>query len=200
MKTKSLYIWIFQIFAVIFLLIGISSELLLNNEYELFLFENTCLYFVYQIGYLLFLITEFVMFIVLTIKKKKLLFLIGNIILLPLLLIQGFAADFAVYAEATTKLYSYENFDADIVISSRSLLLSGNSTIYEKNDSILIHKIARADGDDGYAPLKDESKFKVTVDDKKITYIYYFDGYSLSDESMEVIVLKYDDGHFKQIA
>ena len=200
MKQKNIYVWVFQIFAVIFLLMGISSKLLLNNGYELYLFENICLYFVYQIGYLLFLLTEFLLFIVLAIKKKRLLFLIGNIALLPLLLIQGFAADFAVYAEATTKSYSYENFDTEIVISSRSFLLSGTSTIYEKTNPFFLHKVAYADGDDGYAPLKDESKFKVTVDEEKITYIYYFDGYSLSDESMEIIVLKYDNGHFKQIA
>lgn len=200
MKSKNLYIWIFQIFAVIFLLIGISSKLLLNNGYELYIFENTCLYFVYQIGYLLFLMTEFVMLIVLAIKKKKFLFLIGNVVLIPLLLIQGSATNSATDAEPTTKLYSYENFDTDIVISSKSFLFSGSSVIYERSNSILLHKIATVHGDDGYAPLKEESKFKVAIDDEKITYIYYFDGYSLSDELLKEIVLKYDNGHFKQIA
>lgn len=150
-KTKSIVI-IFQIVSLVFLLFSVISALLIKNGYEIFIFGNICLYIVKDIGLLLFLLSEFIMFIVIAIKNKKPLFIIANVILLPLLLLQLAAIDFTLTCKPDAKLYSYEEFNKDIVIVNRSFLLSGDSYILEK-DGVLVKLLASASGDDGYCPL-----------------------------------------------
>lgn len=196
MKTKNLVI-IFQAFSVLFLAFGVLGRVLFCSGYEFYVFETTCLYFLYQIALSLFLLTEFIFFIVVAIKCKKPLFLIVNFLLLPLLLIQLFATDFAITAKATVQHYTYENFDKDIVISNRSLLLSGSSAIYEQINEFCLKEIAEASGDDGYAPLSDEDKYKIEVKDNTITYTYYVDGYSLEEKYKHSIIVEYNNGHYE---
>lgn len=187
----------FQVFAVIFLILGILGKHLLENGFEILFFENTCLYFLYQVCFSVFLTTEFIMLIVLAVKSKKPLLFIANVVLLPLLLLQLFATEFAIFdSEATTKSYTYEQFEKDIVIENRSFLLSGVSVIYENTNGYILRKIASVGGDDGYCPLKDESLFSVKVDDKSITYFYYFDDYTENEDSIEVLTIEHENGHF----
>ncbi len=195
-KTKTLVI-IFQIFSILFFAFGFLGRLLFNNGYELYFFETTCLYFLYQIALSLFLLTEFIFFIVISIKCKKPLFLIVNGFLLPILLIQFFATAFAITAKATVQQYSYEDFDRDIVISSRSLLLGGCSTIYEQINEFCLKEVAEASGDDGYAPLLEEDKYKIEVEDNTITYTYYVDGYSLEEKYKHTIIVEYKNGNYE---
>ncbi len=196
-KTKS-YVIIFQIVSLVFLLFSVISALLIKNGYEIFIFGNICLYIVKHIGLLLFLLSEFIMFIVIAIKNKKPLFIIANVILLPLLLLQLAAIDFTLTCKPDVKLYSYEEFNKDIVIVNRSFLLSGDSYILEK-DGVLVKLLASASGDDGYCPLRGEDDFQVKIDGNTITYTYHFDGYSPNDENKREIIIEYKNGHFECI-
>ncbi len=194
--TKKI-IFISQIPAIIFLLIYLVCKILLKNDYELFLFESTCLKPLHDISFSIFLILEFIAVIVLIVKTKKLLLIIINIILLPVLLLQLFAADFHLYALGSVKEYSFEQFEKDIVIENRSYLLSGNSIIYEKLNSFLLRKVTNISGDDGRCPLNDESEFTIEVNNAEICFYYFYD-YDRSEDAIEKHIIKYENGHFKE--
>ena len=133
MKTKAKQILLLsQTPAILFLLIYFVCKILLKNDYELYLFGSTWLKIIHDISFTIFLIIEFIAVIVLIVKSKKLLLIILNIILLPILLLQIFATDFKIDTVRSIKEYSFEEFEKDIVIENRSYLLSGNSIIHEK--------------------------------------------------------------------
>ena len=196
-KAKNIVIT-FQIISFIFLLFFIVSTLFTKNGYEVLIFGNICLYIVEATGLFLFLLTEFIMFIVIAIKKKKPLFIIVNILLLPLLIFGLIAADFALTCKPDAQVYSYNEFNKDIAIVNRSFLLSGESYIFEKN-GVLLELIASVSGDDGYCPLRDKNDFQVEIDGNTITYTYHFDGYSQNEDNKRKVVLEYKNEHFECI-
>lgn len=196
MKTDTKrIIFVSQIPSIIFLLIYLVCKILLKNDFELFLFGVTWLKIIHDISFSIFLILEFIAIIVLIVKTKKLLLIILNIILLPILLLQIFATDFKTDNIISIKEYTFEQFEKDIVIENRSFLLSGESIIHEKINSFLIRKITSVDGDDGRCPLEDESEFEIKVNNNEITFYYFFD-YDRSPEAIKEHTVIYENGHF----
>lgn len=193
-KVKRVIV-ISQIPTIIFLLIYFVCKILLKNDYELYLFGSTWLKIIHDISFTIFLIIEFIAVIVLTVKTKKLLLIILNIILLPILLLQIFATDFKIDTVRSIKEYSFKEFERDIVIENRSFLLSGDSIIHEKINSFLIRKVTSVGGDDGRCPLEDESEFSIEVIDNQI-YLYYFFDYDRSEDAIQKHIIKYENGHF----
>ena len=184
-----------QIPSTIFLLIYFVCKILLKNDYELYLFGSTWLKIIHDISFTIFLIIEFIAVIVLIVKSKKLLLIILNIILLPILLLQIFATDFKIDTVRSIKEYSFEEFEKDIVIENRSYLLSGNSIIHEKVNGFFIRKVTSIDGDDGRCPLHNESEFSIEVIDNQICFYYFFD-YDRSEDAIQKHIIKYENGHF----
>lgn len=184
-----------QIPSILLLLIYFLSKILLKNDYELYLFGGTWLKIVHDISFTIFLIIEFIAVIVLTVKTKKFLLIILNIILLPILLVQTWATDFKINTVRSIKEYSFEKFDENIVIENRSFLLSGDSIIHEKANSFLIRKVTSIGGDDGRCPLENEDEFEMKVNDNGITFYYFFD-YDRSEDAIEECSIKYVNGHF----
>lgn len=196
MKTKVKQILLLsQTPAILFLLIYFVCKILLKNDYELYLFGSTWLKIIHDISFTIFLIIEFIAVIVLIVKSKKLLLIILNIILLPILLLQIFATDFKIDTVRSIKEYSFEEFDKNIVIENRSFLLGGDSIIHEKANKLLIRKVTSVGGDDGRCPLADESEFTVEVTDNQICFYYFFD-YDRSEDAIQKHIIKYDNGHF----
>lgn len=196
MKTKAKRILpLSQIPAILFLLIYFICKILLKNDYELYLFGSTWLKIVHDISFTIFLTIEFIAIIALTVKTKKLLLIIPNIILLPILLAQILATDFKIDTVRSIKEYSFEEFNENIVIENRSFLLAGDSIIHEKVNSFLIRKVTSIGGDDGRCPLENESEFSVEVIDNQIIFYYYFD-YDRSGDAIEKCSIKYENGHF----
>lgn len=181
--------------AILFLLIYFICKILLNNDYELYLFENTWLKIIHDISYSIFLIIEFVSVIILIVKTKKLLLIVLDVILLPILFLQIFATDFKIDTVNSIKEYSFKEFEKDIVIENRSYLLSGNSIIHEKVNGFFIRKVTSIDGDDGRCPLHNESEFSIEVIDNQICFYYFFD-YDRSEDAIEKHIIKYENGHF----
>ena len=186
-----------QIPAILFLLIYFLCKILLKNGYEIYLFGSTWLKIIHDISFTVFLIIEFVAVIVLTVKTKKRLLIILNIILLPILLLQIFATDFKIDTVRSIKEYSFEEFDKNIVIENRSYLLSGNSIIHEKVNGFFIRKVTSIDGDDGRCPLENESEFSIEIIDNQICFYYFFD-YDRSEDAIKKHIIKYENGHFEE--
>ena len=184
-----------QIPSILLLLIYFLCKISLKNDYELYLFGGTWLKIVHDISFTIFLIIEFIAVIVLTVKTKKLLLIILNIILLPILLVQTWATDFKINTVRSIKEYSFEKFDENIVIENRSFLLGGDSIIHEKVNSFLIRKVTSVGGDDGRCPLEDESEFTIEVTDNQIVFYYFFD-YDRSEDAIKECSIKYVNGHF----
>lgn len=196
MKTDTKRIFILsQIPAIILLLMYLICKILLNNDYELYLFENTWLKIIHDISFSIFLIIEFVYVIILIVKTKKLLLIVLDVILLPILFLQIFATDFKIDTVNSIKEYSFEEFEKDIVIENRSYLLSGYSTIYEKRNNYLLKEISSVDGDDGRCPLNDESEFTIEVNNNEICFYYFYD-YDRSEDAIEKHIIKYENGHY----
>lgn len=187
-----------QIPSILLLLIYFLCKILLKNDYELYLFGGTWLKIVHDISFTIFLIIEFIAVIVLTVKTKKFLLIILNIILLPILLVQTWATDFKINTVRSIKEYSFEKFDKNIVIENRSFLLGGDSIIHEKVNRFLIRKVTSVGGDDGRCPLEKESEFSIEVSDNTITFYYFFD-YDRSEDAIEECSIKYEDGRFIEI-
>ena len=184
-----------QIPSILLLLIYFLCKILLKNDYELYLFGGTWLKIVHDISFTIFLIIEFIAVIVLTVKTKKFLLIILNIILLPILLVQTWATDFKINTVRSIKEYSFEKFDENIVIENRSFLLGGDSIIHEKVNRFLIRKVTSVGGDDGRCPLEKESEFSIEVSDNTIIFYYFFD-YDRSEDAIKECSIKYEDGHF----
>lgn len=196
MKTKvKQTLLLSQTPAILFLLIYFVCKILLKNGYELYLFGSTWLKITHDISFTIFLVIEFIAVIALTVKTKKRLLIILNIILLPILLLQIFATDFKSDTVRSIKEYFFEEFDKNIVIENRSYLLSGNSIIHEKVNNLLIRKVASVGGDDGRCPLEDETEFSIEVSDNQI-YFYYFFDYNRSEDAIKKHIIKYENGHF----
>ena len=198
MKTKVIQILLLsQTPAILFLLIYFVCKILLKNDYELYLFGSTWLKIIHDISFTIFLTVEFIAVIVLTVKTKKLLLIILNIILLPILLLQIFATDFKIDTVRSIKEYSFEGFDKNIVIENRSFLLGGDSIIHEKINSFLIRKVTSVGGDDGRCPLENESEFSIEIIDNQICFYYFFD-YDRSEDAIQKHIIKYENGHFEE--
>ena len=169
----------------------------MKNDYELYLFGSTWLKIIHDISFTIFLIIEFISVIILIVKTKKLLLIVLDVILLPILLLQIFATDFKIDTVRSIKEYSFEEFEKDIVIENRSYLLSGNSIIHEKVNGFFIRKVTSIDGDDGRCPLHNESEFSIEVIDNHICFYYFFD-YNRSEDATQKHIIKYKNGHFEE--
>ena len=186
-----------QIPSTIFLLIYFVCKILLKNDYELYLFGSTWLKIIHDVSFTIFLIIEFISVIILIVKTKKLLLIVLDVILLPILLLQIFVTDFKIDTINSIKEYFFEEFDKNIVIENRSFLLSGDSIIHEKINSFLIRKVTSIGGDDGRCPLEDESEFTIEVIDNQICFFYFFD-YDRSEDAIQKHIIKYENGHFEE--
>lgn len=194
MKTKSnskLTIIIFQICAVIFLLLGLIGRILLNQDYDLLLFGRPILINSCMICFLLFYLIEFLVIALLFIKTNKASFFLTYIVLIPLILIHIYFMIISSSSDVSIEKNHYPEFDTTIIIENGDDLFGYYSRIYETKNNILLKKLAVVDGGLGY-----ESSYDVEIKNNKIIYTYEDD----FDENIKnQLILEYENGHFKEV-
>ena len=197
MKTNNnskLTIIIFQVLAVIFLLLGFAGRILQNQNYDLLLFGRPFLFQSFMICFLIFYFIEALTIWRLFEKTKKKLLFITYLIFIPLIVFQLFALWFSSSFDTSIKLYKYPEFDTTIVIENSSDLLGDYSSVYETKNNILLKELAIIDGTP--CPLGDESLCDVKIENNKVIYIY---GDSFSESDQKQLILEYENGHFKEV-
>ena len=194
MKTKSnskLTIFIFQICAVIFLLLGLIGRILLNQDYDLLFFGRPTLISSCMICFLLFYLIEFLVIALLFIKTNKASFFLTYIVLIPLILIHIYFMIISSSSDVSIEKNHYPEFDTTIIIENGDDLFGYYSRIYETKNNILLKKLAVVDGG-----LSFESSYDVEIKNNKIIYTYEDD----FDENIKnQLILEYENGHFKEV-
>ncbi len=197
MKTKNNVkksVIIFQVFAIIFFLLGIAGRILQNQDYDLLLFGRPVLAYMFMICFLLSYSTEFLVISLLFEKTKNASFFLTYIILIPLTLFHIYCMIISLPSGVTTKTYKYPEFDTTIVIENGDDLFGNYSRIYETNNKVLLKYITVLDGTP--SPLGYESSYDVEFKNNKIIYTYNDD----FDETVKnQLILEYENGHFKEV-
>ncbi len=192
-NTKRTFI-IFQILAVIFLLLGFAGRILQNQDYDLLLFGRPILFQAFMICFLIFYFIEALTIWRLFEKIKKKLLFITYLIFIPLIVFQLFALWFSSSSDVSIKMHKYPEFDTTIVIENGSDLFGGYSQIYETKNKILLRDIALLDGDPN--PLGYEALDNVEIKNNKIIYTYNDDS---EETGKNQLILEYENGHFKEV-
>lgn len=188
-KSKNIVI-IFQIIAIIFLLLGIAGYILLYQDYDLLLFGRPLIIPIYMTGYLLFYLTEILVILLLFVKTNKKLFFLAYIVLIPLVLIHMYFMLITSSSDVSVKTNTYPEFDTTIIIESGDDLLGGYSRIYETKNNILIKRIT--DVYDAPYLLGNDVK----IENNRIIYTYED---NFSETNKRQLILQYENGHFKEV-
>ena len=188
-KSKNIVI-IFQIIAIIFLLLGIAGYILLYQDYDLLLFGRPLIIPIYMTGFLLFYLTEILVILLLFVKTNKKLFFLAYIVLIPLVLIHMFFMLITLSSDVSVKKNTYPEFDTTIIIESGDDLLGGYSRIYETKNNILIKRIT--DVYDAPYLLGNDVK----IENNRIIYTYED---IFSETNKRQLILQYENGHFKEV-
>ncbi len=188
-KTKSIVI-IFQIIAIIFLLLGIAGCILLYQDYDLLLFGRPLIIPIYMTGFLLFYLTEILVILLLSVKTNRKLFFLAYIVLIPLVLIHMYFMLITSSSDVSVKKNTYPEFDTTIIIESGDDLFGGYSRIYETKNDILIKHIT--DVYDAPYLLGNDVK----IEKNRIIYTYED---NFSETNKRQLILQYENGHFKEV-
>jgi len=181
-KKARKIIFICQAIALVFLVLRFCCALLANNGYDIFLFGKASLDTIHTTMLFLAVMTEIVMFVILAVVRRKLLLSLPVLLALPVILLYLFSISF-VMVQSNPEVYSYDEFDQDILIIDYRFLLAGNTIVYETENGILIKKVASFSGDDGIPPWRE-----LTVVENGI--LIEHDGFE------DDIYLEYREGHF----
>lgn len=192
-KSKNIVI-IFQIIAIIFLLLGIAGRILQNQDYDLLLFGRPLIVPIYMTGFLLFYLAEILVVLLLYIKTEKKLIFLTYIVLIPLILFHMYVWLISSSSHVSTKKNTYPEFNTTIIIENGYDLFGDYSRIYETKNNFLLKYVAVIDGDP--YPLGNDSSYDVKIENDTIIYTYD-DNSSESNKSQ--LILKYENGHFKEV-
>lgn len=178
----------FQIAALPCLLAALLELILRPFGYHVYLFGQVGRPWAY-FGVAAFMMIECVMLLVLAIVNRRFSLFLPDLFVIPLAymtLLFGM-----MYTQDASKVYRYDEFDKDIVITSWSFLFAAESNIYQKELPFIVKDVATAWGDDCYCPLLDEDAYRLTVSEEGLEY-YYSNG----SGGMERLRLIYQDGDF----
>lgn len=192
-KTKNIII-VFQIIAIIFLLLGIAGRIFQNQNYDLLLLGRPLIVPIYMTGFLLFYLAEMLMILLLFVKTEKKLIFITYIVLTPLILFHMYAWLISSSSDVSIKKNTYPEFNTTIIIENGDDLFGGYSKIYETKNNILLKYVTVIDGDP--YPLENEASFDVKIENDRIIYTYEDD---FSETHKKQLILEYKNGHFKAV-
>lgn len=192
MKTVNKRILIgFQIAALSCFLIGIIGGILQIFGYQLCLFGQVG-GSVILLSFTLGIVVEGIMLLPLAIVNRKASLFLPNLILVPLVLLMLFHWVWSI-APYGSKVYHYDEFEKDIMITHWSLLLRSQSTVYQMENPFVAKEITAVIGD-GIAPLDENYFLLIDVSEDGIEY---YDHYENSDyEDRLILRLDYEDGRF----
>ncbi len=190
----------FQAFVLPLLLLGLAGYILETQGYDLLINGRLLLREICLGCFVAGVLLEAIMLLVITVRTKKLILILLNVVVIPCVLTLLFLFGGFVFLRAIifggSEIYHFEEFDKDIVVYNQSLLLAGQSNIYETSDGILVRYVAMAGGDDGYMPLQIEDAFSMTPSPDGLLIEYHFCGPNDSKDYDYNLYLKYEDGHF----
>ena len=146
-NTKKIMV-ICQVVAILFLALGFCCDVLSNNGYDIFLFGKARLHTIHNTMFFLALITEIVMCVILAIVNRRIILGLPVVLVVPIILFYLFSISF-VMGQSNPEVYSYDEFDKEILIIDYRFLLAGHSSVYETENGIFIKEVARFSGDDG---------------------------------------------------
>lgn len=195
MKTKNTVkktVIIFQVFAILFLILGFLGGFLRTHDYDILLFDRTVLMPLCMFCFLLFYLLETIMVIVLVIKTEKSLIFLTYLVLVPLILLHLYVWFIGSSTVYSVNIYKYPEFDTAIVIENGDDLFGIYANIYETKNNFLLKDIAYLD--ECLYP-QNENSANVKIKDNKIIYTYY-DSF---DDCNQQLILEYDNGHFKEV-
>ena len=197
--TRKKILWLvlpIQLFVILLAVLAYVAQQMKYDGYEILLFDRLILRHMDAWSMIAAMVAETVMFLLLAIwcRGRKLLRLVSAFLSVVCCLIGLFAlAADGWTIEGDIVIYDYDEFEPDIVIENWSWLLAGGSDVYESENGILLRRVGSAGGDDGYQPLADSSRCRVTVDKGGILYEYENGSGS---QSKWRLFLAYRDGHF----
>lgn len=194
MKTVNKRILLgFQIAVAPFFLAALLEGILQLFGYHIFLFG--------QVGRPILLISasvfvtlEGIMLLVLAIVTDKLRYFLLNLLLGPLVLLLILFGWLALRHD--TRVHRIDEFDEELVVTNWSVLMLGESYVYQKEIPFIVKEVAWVGGDDGWCPLSDEHQYKWTVSGDELTLTYDFYGYGENTEQMR---FRYENGRFVKI-
>lgn len=161
------YIVISQMICLLFLLLFIIG-LLLPSGYVLRIFGiiNTLHIFI------IFIFLEFLSLFLYFIIKRRYKKLLWNTLFLPVL----FVLFIFIGLDSPNNTYklTLENFDRELLIENKSVLLSGSSKIYQVENCLIAKFVYDAGGDDGHCPLEDRDNYEIIYYENGIEIIYDF--------------------------
>ena len=193
-SVKSKNIIVFQIIAIIFLLLGIAGRILQNQDYDLLLFGRPLIVPIYMTGFLLFYLAEILVVLLLYIKTEKKLIFLTYIVLIPLILFHMYVWLISSSSHVSTKKNTYPEFNTTIIIENGYDLFGDYSRIYETKNNILLKYVAVIDGDP--YPLGNDSSYDVKIEKNRIIYTYED---NFSETNKRQLILQYENGHFKEV-
>ena len=145
-------------------------------------------------AFLLFYLAEILVVLLLFIKTEKKLIFLTYIVLIPLILFHTYVWLISSSSHISTKKNTYPEFNTTIIIENGYDLLGGYSRIYETKNNILL-KYVTVIGGDPY-PLGNDSAYSVKIENDTIIYTY---DDSSSESNKSQLILKYENGHFKEV-
>lgn len=142
---------------------------------------------------MMFLVLEFIFIISYFILKKEYKNILWNLLFLPIFFI------FFIYSYLDTSNISYrvkiDNFDKEILIENKSILLNGSSKIYQIENIFVVKYVYDVGGDDGYCPLENRDWYDIINYENGVEIIYSFNG---GDDPIH-LYLKFNNGNLERV-
>lgn len=190
-KANSRILLGFQIAAVPCFLAGLIGLVLPIFGYQICLFGQVGESVVW-LGFTLGIVFEGIMLLPLAIVNRKASIFLPNLILVPLVLLMLFQWLWSI-APYGSKVYHYDEFEKDIMITHWSFLVRSQSTVYQLENPFVAKEITAVLGD-GIAPLDESFFLQINVSEDGIEYYHHFDNSDYEDRL--ILRLDYKDGEF----
>lgn len=181
----------FQIVAMPCFLIALIGGILPIFGYQLYLFGQVG-GSVILLSFTLGIVVEGIMLLPLAIVNRKASVFLPNLILIPLVLVLLFHWVWSI-APYGSKVYHYDEFEKDIMITHWSFLVRSQSTVYQMENPFVVKEITAVVGD-GIAPLDEDYFLLINVSEDGIEYYDHFENSDYEDRL--ILRLDYKDGQF----
>lgn len=180
---------IFQVFAILSLVLGFVIRLLFSKDYDLLLFGRAVLMELYMPCFLIFYLLEAINVLVVFLKTQKGMIFLTYLVLIPLILLHLYCCLISSSTVYSVEKYNYPEFDTTIVIENGDDLFGPYADFYETKNGFILKKVTYL-GENLY--LDENSSNSVEIKDNKIVYNYN-DGF----DDLQLI-LEYKNGHFTE--
>jgi len=183
------YIVISQIVCLLFLLLFIIG-LLLPSGYVLRIFGiiNTLHIFI------TFVFLEFLSFFLYFFVKRSCKKLLWNTLFLPILLVLFLFI--VIDSPDNNYKLTLENFDRELLIENKSILLSGSSKIYQVENCFIAKYVYDVGGDDGHCPLENRENYEIVYYENGFEIIYDFGS---GGDDLVHLYFKFNNGNLENI-